>query len=255
VTTQGRAEGGGPAMTESQAAVPTGHGRGEPGQAGREANANVPSREYQFKMTRPGPLGRRRGSASDSGVDEFIGLFWCHGSAVHSYLSRRVGHQQADDLLEEVWVRAFRSRDRYDDRLPPRAWLYGIARHVLLGYFRSQHSIPARDTVRHNLGEPDPWDAVDDRLEARRSVSGLSSALAALADEDREVLLLVAWEQLTPAEAAVVLDIPQGTARSRLHRARAQLRGYLETSESPPRPYPSSSLHSAEDPALEGCDD
>ena len=206
-------------------------------------------------MRRPGPLGRSTGSASDGGVDEFIRLFWRHGPAVHSYLSRRAGHQHADDLLEEVWVRAFRSRDRYDDRLPALAWLYGIARNVLLGYFRSQHSIPDGKTVRRNLGERDPWDAVDDRLDARRTVAGLTDAVAALADEDREVLLLVAWEQLTPAEAAVVLDIPQGTARSRLHRARTQLRGYLETSDSPPRPGPNCSFHSAEDPTLEDCDD
>jgi RNA polymerase sigma factor (sigma-70 family) len=203
-------------------------------QAGRDANADAPSREYMVKMRRPSPLGRRRG-ASEGGVDEFIRLFWRHGPAVHSYLSRRAGRQQADDLLEEVWVRAFRSRDCYDDRLPAPAWLYGIARNVLLGHLRSQHSIPAGDTGRRNLGEPDPWDAVDDRLDARRSVSGLTEALAALSAEDREVLLLVAWEQLTPAEVAVVLDIPQGTARSRLHRARTQLRGCLETSESPPR--------------------
>jgi RNA polymerase sigma-70 factor (ECF subfamily) len=188
-------------------------------------------------------------------VDEFVRLFWRHGPAVHSYLSRRAGRQQADDLLEEVWVRAFRSRDRYDDRLAALAWLYGIARNVLLGYFRSQHSIPAVDTGRRHAGEPDPWDAVDDRLDARRTVSSLTEALAALSDEDREVLLLVAWEQLTLAEVAVVLDIPPGTARSRLHRSRVQLRGYLETAESPPRPHPNGSFHSAENPALEVCDE
>jgi RNA polymerase sigma-70 factor, ECF subfamily len=221
--------------------------------AGRDANADVPSREYMVKMRRPGPLGRRRG-AYEGGVDEFVRLFWRHGPAVHSYLSRRAGHQQADDLLEEVWVRAFRSRDRYDDRLAALAWLYGIARNVLLGHFRSQPSIAAADTGRRYPGEPDPWDAVDDRLDARRTVSILTEALAALSDEDREVLLLVAWEQLTSAEVAVVLDIPQGTARSRLHRARVQLRGYLETWQSSPRPYPNS-FPSAENPALEVCDE
>jgi RNA polymerase sigma-70 factor (ECF subfamily) len=188
-------------------------------------------------------------------VDVFVRLFWCHGPAVHSYLSRRAGHQAADDLLEEVWVRAFRSRDRYDDRLPALAWLYGIARNVLLGHFRSERSIRTEDSGRHDLGEPDPWDAVDEQLDARRTVSGLTEALAALSGDDREVLLLVAWEQLTPAEVALVLDIPPGTARSRLHRARTQLRGYLETSESPPRPYPHTSFHSAGDPALEVRDD
>ena len=188
-------------------------------------------------------------------MDEFIRLFWRHAAAVHSYLSRRAGHQLADDLLEEVWVRAFRSRDRYDDRVAALAWLYGIARNVLLGHFRSQHSIAAADTGRQALGEPDPWDAVDDRLDARRTVASLTEALAALSAEDREVLLLVAWEQLTAVEVAVVLDIPPGTARSRLHRARVQLRGYLEASELPPRPYPNSSLYSAENSALEVCDE
>jgi RNA polymerase sigma-70 factor (ECF subfamily) len=184
-------------------------------------------------------------------VDEFVGLFWCHGPAVHSYLSRRAGHQQADDLLEEVWVRAFRSRDGYDDRLPALAWLYGIARNVLLGHFRSEQSIRTRDTCRPDVGAPDPWDAVDEQLDARRAVSGMTEALATLSGDDREVLLLVAWEQLTPAEAAIVLGIPQGTARSRLHRARTQLRGYFDASETPPRPDPHSSLRSAGDPALE----
>ena len=108
-------------------------------------------------MRRQGPLGRRRASPTEGPVDEFVRLFWRHGPAVHSYLSRRAGHQQADDLLEEVWVRAFRSRARYDDRLPASAWLYWIARNVLLGHFRSRHPIPVGDTERRNLGEPDPW--------------------------------------------------------------------------------------------------
>ena len=188
-------------------------------------------------------------------MDVFVRLFWCHGPAVHSYLSRRAGHQQADDLLEEVWVRAFRSRDGYDDGLPALAWLYGIARNVLLGHFRSEQSRRTRDSGRRDVGEPDPWDAVDEQLDARRTVSGLTEALATLSGDDREVLLLVAWEQLTPAEAAVVLGIPQGTARSRLHRARNQLRGHLEASESSPRPCPYGSFYSVGDPALEVRDD
>ena len=188
-------------------------------------------------------------------MDEFVRLFWCHGPAVHSYLSRRAGRQHADDLLEEVWVRAFRSRDGYDDRLPALAWLYGIARNVLLGHFRSEESVRTGGICRREVGAPDPWDAVDEQLDARRTVSGLTEALAALSGDDREVLLLVAWEQLTPAEAAVVLGIPQGTARSRLHRARAQLRTYLGTSGTVPRPHPHGAFYSAPDPALEVRDD
>ena len=188
-------------------------------------------------------------------MDEFIRLFWRHGPAVHSYLSRRAGHQQADDLLEEVWVRAFRSRDRYDDRLPAPAWLYGIARNVLLGHLRSQHSIPAAGTGRRNLGEPDPWDAVDDRLDARRTVSGLTEALAALSDEDREVLLLVAWSSSLPPRWRSCSTSRQARRAAACTEPGPSFAGHLETSESPPRPYPNSSFHSAGEPALEVCDD
>jgi DNA-directed RNA polymerase specialized sigma24 family protein len=77
----------------------------------------------------------------------------------------------------------------------------------------------------------DPWPEVDTRLDAAARLPGLRRALAGLMSGDREVLLLVTWEGLTPAEAAVVLGIPQGTARSRLHRARAAMRQSMGESD------------------------
>jgi RNA polymerase sigma-70 factor (ECF subfamily) len=70
----------------------------------------------------------------------------------------------------------------------------------------------------------DPWPDADSRIDAATQRDALGHALAMLSEDDREVLLLVTWEQLSPAEAAVALAIPPGTARSRLHRARALLR-------------------------------
>ncbi len=64
------------------------------------------------------------------------------------------------------------------------------------------------------------WDAVDARLDAEANRGQLRSALTVLSERDRELLLLVAWEGLTPAEAAEVLGIGSVAARSRLHRAR-----------------------------------
>jgi DNA-directed RNA polymerase specialized sigma24 family protein len=62
----------------------------------------------------------------------FVELVWRHGPAVHAYLARRTGRQDADDLLGEVWLRAFKGRASYDRRCPDaRPWLYGIARNVL----------------------------------------------------------------------------------------------------------------------------
>jgi RNA polymerase sigma-70 factor (ECF subfamily) len=78
----------------------------------------------------------------------------------------------------------------------------------------------------------DPWDDINDRLDSAARARVLVSAVRALPLAEREVLLLVAWEQLTPAEAAKVPGVPQGTARSRLHRARAALRRVLSGQDS-----------------------
>jgi len=150
----------------------------------------------------------------------FVELFWRHGPAVHSYLTRRAGRQDADDLLSEVWLRAFKGRAnrQSSDVLP---WLYGIARNVLSAHWRQQ----ARPTTHAELsGAFDPWPDADTRLDAAAQRDSIGRILAMLSQDERDVLLLVVWEQLTPAEVAAVLGLPQGTARSRLHRALTTLR-------------------------------
>ncbi|MDA8271502.1 MAG: RNA polymerase sigma factor [Actinomycetota bacterium] len=152
----------------------------------------------------------------------FVEIFWRHGSAVHAYLSRRTGRQDADDLLSEVWLRAFRGRTSYDCRYPDaRPWLYGIARNVLRAHWREADRPLA---FTEEAAATDPWSDADRRLDAAAQVEMLRPTLATLSADEREVLLLVVWEQLSPAEVAVALGIPQGTARSRLHRALSALR-------------------------------
>jgi RNA polymerase sigma factor (sigma-70 family) len=153
--------------------------------------------------------------------DAFVEVVQRHQVAVHGFLARRAGRQAADDLLGEVWVRAFAARDRYDSRYQDaRPWLYGIARNVLRAHWREHGSVDcaAPEAVA------DPWDDVVHQLDSAERARAVASAIRALPATEREVLLLVAWEQLTPAEAAAALGIPPGTARSRLHRARARLR-------------------------------
>ena len=151
----------------------------------------------------------------------FIELFWRHGAAVHAYLARRTGREDADDLLSEVWLRAFKGRGSYDCRYPDaRPWLYGIARNVLRAHWREA----ARPLAFTEEAAVDPWSDADRRLDAAAQVEMLRPTLATLSEDEREVLLLVVWEQLAPAEVAVTLGIPQGTARSRLHRALSALR-------------------------------
>jgi len=158
--------------------------------------------------------------------DAFVEVVRRHEVAVHAFLARRAGRQAADDLLGEVWVRAFGGRAGFDTgHDDARPWLYGIARNVLRAHWRA-----ARPAGQAAIAEAvDPWDDVIDRLDsaAAARTRELACAVQKLPPEEREVLLLVAWEQLTPAQAALVLGIPPGTARSRLHRARAALRPVL----------------------------
>lgn len=154
--------------------------------------------------------------------DRFLAVFEQHVVAIHAYLSRRAGRGTADELLSEVWVRAVSSRKGYvgvwSQCLP---WLYGIARNTLRTHWAQEARY--RRFGAHEARGHDPYGAVDDRLDAQAAGPALRAALSSLSEGEREVLLLVAWELLTPTEAAAVLGIPAATARVRLHRARSRM--------------------------------
>ena len=140
--------------------------------------------------------------------EAFVEIVERHEVAIHGYLSRRAGHQAADDLLGEVWVRAFGARRSYDSGYDDaRPWLYGIARNVLRAHWTTNQPI-GLTTPEETL---DPWDEITDRLDSAVRARALISAVRKLPSAERDVLLLVAWEQMTPAEAAVALGIALAT--------------------------------------------
>jgi RNA polymerase sigma factor (sigma-70 family) len=151
----------------------------------------------------------------------FMEVISRHEVAVGTYLARRAGRDAAEDLLGDVWAAAFESRRTYDRSFAEaRPWLYGVALNQLRRYWRSR---PAEDLVPDvtTLAKGwDPWPAVDSRVDTQ---TVLRAALAKLKPEEREVLTLVAWEDLTVAEAARVLGMPAGTGRRLLHQARMAL--------------------------------
>lgn len=171
--------------------------------------------------------------ASLPGQPELMGvLYERHATAVFRYLARRAGPSAAEDLLSEVFIAALDGRTRVvaHDSGSALPWLYGIAMNVLRRHFRRGAAQP--------VAAEDPgmdWDAVDARLDAEAKRGQLRSALTVLSERDRELLLLVAWEGLTPAEAAEVLGIGKVAARSRLHRARRRALEVLGRS-APDRP-------------------
>jgi RNA polymerase sigma-70 factor (ECF subfamily) len=154
--------------------------------------------------------------------DAFMAVICRHEVAIGAYLERRAGRAAAQDLLGEVWVTAFESRKTYDRSFAgARPWLYGVALNRLRRYWRSR---PAEDLMPDvaGLGNGwDPWPTVELRVDAQ---TVLRAALAGLRPKEREVLNLVAGEDLTVADAARVLGMPAGTARRLLHQARMALR-------------------------------
>jgi RNA polymerase sigma-70 factor (ECF subfamily) len=172
--------------------------------------------------------------ARDLGVGNpvaFTALVEREGPDVYAYLVRRAP-ADAEDLLGRVWVEAYASRYSFDPACgPARSWLFGVARHVLLRHWRDRRP----DLADPMLTTPpvDPWDDVDARLDSAALAGPLRAALGDLPEVDREMLLLIAWEQFTPTEAAEVVGIPAATARTRLHRARARMRTALEAHHRP----------------------
>jgi RNA polymerase sigma factor (sigma-70 family) len=171
--------------------------------------------------------------------EQFAVIFDRYVPRIHRYVARRVGPEVADDLVAETFLAAFARRRRYQlgyrDAGP---WLYGIATNLVGQHRRDearqfrirQASIPPLDLPGHA-------ERVAGDVTASSVRDLLIAALAGLAEGDRDVVLLIAWEQLNYEETGRALGIPAGTVCSRLNRARSKLRralaqtGRLETFE------------------------
>ncbi len=138
----------------------------------------------------------------------FAGIFDRHHARLYRYLRRRVNAGLAADLAAETFVIAFARRGAYRaDTHDARPWLYGIAHNLLRNHLRDER----RQLAAYARHGADPLADPDAR--------------------DRDVLLLFAWADMSYVEIGQALNIPVGTVRSRLNRARRQLRG-LARSES-----------------------
>jgi RNA polymerase sigma-70 factor (ECF subfamily) len=163
--------------------------------------------------------------------EQFAGVFDRYVEQIHRYVARRLGMQAADDIVAETFLTAFRCRASYDHAQPlARPGLYGIATNLIARQRRDEERF-LRALSRTGV-EPPPElmaDAVIGRVAAQAEDRRLAGALTGLASGDRDVLLLVALGELAYDEVAQALEIPIGTVRSRLHRARKQARAALGT--------------------------
>ena len=140
---------------------------------------------------------------------------------------RRVagGDEAADEALQEVWLRVFRGIHRLRDGAKLRSWLFGIAHHVAMDGWRRQYAAPLEADMHPVEIAADEPDDLEEELEA------MHRELARLPFVEREVITLFYLRELSMAQIAEALQVPVGTVKSRLFRARRLLRAELESSE------------------------
>jgi RNA polymerase sigma factor (sigma-70 family) len=167
------------------------------------------------------------GSLSDPGC--FALIFDRHADAITRYACARIGPHLAEDVTAETFLDAFRRRGHYDlSRPDARPWLYGIAvrqigRHRRAGA-RQQQLLGA---LPPELLTDDFGDRSAERVTAQQLAPRLGAVLSGLPRRDRELLLLIAWADLSYAQAAEALGISVSAVRSRLNRIRARVRKAL----------------------------
>ncbi len=154
-------------------------------------------------------------------------IFERHFGAIHGYLRRRLDRQLADELASQTFLVAFDRRAQFDlRRTDSRPWLFGIATNLTRNHRRRE--IRELRAIAELRPDPVPGiDGVESRIDAERLRGPLAQGLADLPPEEADVLLLLVWAELSQAEIADALEIPVGTVKSRLSRARGRLQAEL----------------------------
>jgi DNA-directed RNA polymerase specialized sigma24 family protein len=147
---------------------------------------------------------------------------------VNAYVRRRAAEDAVEDIVADVFLVCWKKLEQVPTE--PLPWLYAVARKRLANHYRHRARQAVALPSRAVVGEvPLPSDPI------------LALAFGRLAETDREVLRLVAWEQLTLRQAAAALDCSAVACRVRLHRAKRRLADHLEQLEAAsavPRPHP-----------------
>ena len=142
-----------------------------------------------------------------------------YGSIVRRYLRRFVDPEEADDLLQVVFLEVWRSRERIDPSRRLEAWLFGIARKRAIDHLRRRrHDVVAVDSVRELIG--DDGNAFAERLAWSAEIQVL---LASLSADQREAISLSYFAGLSQREIAKYLEVPLGTVKARMARGMRQL--------------------------------
>ncbi|MBR9920438.1 MAG: sigma-70 family RNA polymerase sigma factor [Bacteroidetes bacterium] len=143
--------------------------------------------------------------------------------------------EDANDLVQETYLKAFKSIDKYEVGTNAKAWLFRILKNLFINEYRKRSKQPSRVDYEeivtyHNENESQFSSYLDLREEMFEHMMGdeVTNAVNSLPVDFRTVLLLYDVENFTYEEIARIIDIPIGTVRSRLHRARNMLKETLQ---------------------------
>jgi RNA polymerase sigma-70 factor (ECF subfamily) len=181
----------------------------------------------------PDQIERKAALGRELAQIRFGRLYRDQGRAILAYALRRVENpEDAADVVAETFLVAWRRLDEVPVDAGARLWLFAVARRVIANLHRAGRR---RTRLGERLAESLRTELAAGPAPAGEAAEALR-AMGELGDDDRELLLLVSWEELPPAEAAKVLGISSLAARSRLHRARRRLRTLLEQREAAASP-------------------
>ena len=177
----------------------------------------------------------------------FAGLYDRHARTIHRYAARRLGAGVADDVMSETFLVAFERRAAFDPTVGAALpWLYGIATTLMKKHARLE-AASWRGMTASGAAEvvTDDFASLESRVDAEASVKRIGSALRRMAKRDRDALLLQAWADLSYEDIALALDVPVGTVRSRLNRARRVLREAISRGQTPEKEVEHERVNSA----------
>lgn len=160
-----------------------------------------------------------------------------HMESLYNFAYNLVYNEQdAQDLVQEAFMRAYRSIEKYHEGTNAKAWLFTILKNAFINNYRKASKRPNKveleEVTGHNNEEDTPYSSqVDMREEIFQKMMGdeVSIAINSLDDNSRAVILLRDVEGFTYEEIASIMDIPTGTVRSRLHRSRNRLKELLQS--------------------------
>jgi RNA polymerase sigma-70 factor, ECF subfamily len=168
-------------------------------------------------------LVERAGTGGDNHA--FAELVRRHQGKVRGLLLRLTANPPlADDLAQEVFLRAYRGLVGFEGRARFSTWLYRIAYNVFLNHRTRSKELAALPLGFESQAAAPDGDLSPNRLDMRRDLAG---AITALPERYRAVVTLYYLEDVSYPEIAEVLDLPLGTVKTHLHRAKKLLRQYL----------------------------